>query len=281
MYKDNAINRKLNRVGMKFGSTCPQWEEPEEKKPKVKAIIVKKKKKFVITPKEEPKKEEPKPKKKKKLILKKEEPEKEEPKPNDKRAQEIAELKAFSKQQKKIKKAMMTKPPKEEHPKIEKISKEEKLVQKHSKDDKQKVFWDRGIRDIIFGKKKQSIQEERKKFEDWAKTQDILKIRNRRNLIDDIIEAARYTWDMTEGEFGLKPKTRYKYTLQDYQIRNMLWGNYFNDGEVPVGGYWGLLEDNDGLEVWEEDHPFYQWFVDAYERHIKKLGPEKRYSKKA
>ena len=144
MYKDNAINRRLGRVGMKYGATCPKWEEPEEKKPKVKAIIVKKKKKFVFKPKEEPKKEEP----------KKEEPKPKKEETKEKFAQEIAELKAFSKQQKKIKKAMMTKPPKEEPPKIEKTPKDEKLVQKHSKDPKQKVFWDRGIRDIIFGKKK-------------------------------------------------------------------------------------------------------------------------------
>jgi hypothetical protein len=73
MYKDNAINRRLGRVGMKYGATCPKWEEPEKKKPKVKAIIVKKK---TIM-------EEPKPKKKKKLVvMKKEEPKmkKEEPK---------------------------------------------------------------------------------------------------------------------------------------------------------------------------------------------------------
>ena len=42
MYKDNQFNRKINRVGMPYGSTCPKWDEPE---PKVRKIKVKRKKK--------------------------------------------------------------------------------------------------------------------------------------------------------------------------------------------------------------------------------------------
>ena len=42
MYKDNQFNRKINRVGVPYGSTCPKWDEPE---PKVRKIKVKRKKK--------------------------------------------------------------------------------------------------------------------------------------------------------------------------------------------------------------------------------------------